>query len=116
LFLQMLPRKLERHELMMIAGAARRGKWFVCDGIVSAISRRIIAALAAVCAYRSVTSEIQAEFQAVRMKSAAPIKRMLGAEIVPLDCDADFVYVPVQRTPSVFQFTPRILLSCATRT
>src|SRR5437764_11309314 len=83
LFLQMLPRKLERHELMMIAGAARRGKWFVCDGIVSAISRRIIAALAAVCAYRSVTSEIQAEFQAVRMKSAAPIKRMLGAEIVP---------------------------------
>src|SRR5215216_6762803 len=39
LFLQMSPRKLERHESMMVARAARRGKWLVCYGVVSAISR-----------------------------------------------------------------------------
>jgi hypothetical protein len=39
---------------------------------------------------------------------------MLGAKVVPLDSDPDFVHVAVQRAPSVFHFTPGMLFGCAT--
>jgi hypothetical protein len=40
---------------------------------------------------------------------------MLGTKVVPLDGDADFVHIAVQGAPSIFHFTPGMLLGCATR-
>jgi hypothetical protein len=48
------------------------------------------------------------------MEGASPVKGMLGPKVVPLDSDADFVYVAVQWAPSVFHFTPGVLFGCAT--
>jgi hypothetical protein len=61
-----------------------------------------------------VALEIQTELQAIRMKSASPIKGMLCVKIMPFNGDPDFVHVAVQRTPSIFHFTPGVLLGCAT--
>jgi len=49
------------------------------------------------------------------MESASPVKGMLGAKVVPLDSDADFVHVAVKWAPSAFHFTPGMLFGCATR-
>jgi hypothetical protein len=49
------------------------------------------------------------------MESASPVKGMLGAKIVPLNGDPDFIHVTVQGTPSILHFTPGMLLGCATR-
>jgi hypothetical protein len=48
------------------------------------------------------------------MEGTAPVKGLLGAEIVPLNGDPDFVHVAIQGTPSIFHFTPSMLLGCAT--
>jgi len=40
---------------------------------------------------------------------------MIGAKVVPLDGDPDFVYIAVQRAPTIFQFAPGMLFGCATR-
>jgi hypothetical protein len=79
------------------------------------VTRSIIAPPATISAYCSAAIEIQTKLQAVRMEGTAPVKGLLGAEIVPLNGDPDFVHVAVQGTPSIFHFTPGMLLGCATR-
>ena len=49
------------------------------------------------------------------MERASPVKGTLGAKVVPLDRDPDFVHIAVQGAPSIFHFTPGVLLGCATR-
>jgi hypothetical protein len=66
-------------------------------------------------AYGSVAIEVQTELQTIRMESASPVKGMLGAKIVPLNGDPNFIHVTVQGVPSIFHFTPGMLLGCATR-
>jgi len=63
---------------------------------------------------RAATIKIQTKLQAMWMKSASPVEGTLGAKVVPLDRDADFVHIAVQRAPSIFHFTPGMLLGCAT--
>jgi hypothetical protein len=46
--------------------------------------------------------EIETKLQTAPMKSPAPIEGMLGAKVVPLDRDSDFVHIAIQRTPSIF--------------
>ena len=58
LFLQMVSRKFERHELMTIMCAARRRERLIGNGVIATIARQIIAPLAALCSYRSVPLEI----------------------------------------------------------
>src|SRR5207247_8164554 len=86
------------------------------NSIIAAIARQIIAACAAASANGSMSVEVQAKFEAIRMKRAYPVKRMLNPKVVPLDRDADLVDISVQRTPSIFQFAPCSLFRCATRT
>src|SRR5207245_436650 len=63
----------------------------------------------------SMSVEVQAKLQTIRMKRASPVKRTLNAKVVPLDRDTDLVDISVQRTPSVFQFAPCSFFRCATR-
>src|SRR5512132_4114345 len=111
----MLARKFERHELVMITCAPRRNQRPTGNSIIAAMARQIIAARAAGSANGSVSVEIQAKLQAIRMKRASPVKRTLNAKVMPLDRDTDLVDISVQRTPSVFQFAPCSLFRCATR-
>jgi len=60
------------------------------------------------------TIKIQTELQTIGMESASPVKGLVGAKVVPLDRDSDFVDVAIERTPSVFHLTPGMLLGCAT--
>jgi hypothetical protein len=39
---------------------------------------------------------------------------MIGAKVVPLDRDPDFVHIAVQWVPAVFQLTPGMLFGCTT--
>src|SRR5438093_9029254 len=110
----MFARKFQRHESMMITRPARRRQRFVRNGIVAAIARRIITPCATSSADCAVPIEIQTKLQAIWVKSAAPVKRMLGVKVVPLDRDAGLVHVAIQWAPSVFQFAPGMLLRCAT--
>src|SRR5438045_1602716 len=63
----------------------------------------------------SMSVEVQAKLQTIRMKRASPVKRTLNAKVMPFDCDTDLVDISVQRTPSVFQFAPCSFFRCATR-
>jgi hypothetical protein len=49
------------------------------------------------------------------MESASPVEGMLCAKVVPLNGDPYFVYVAVQGAPSIFHFTPGMLLGYTTR-
>src|SRR6266478_7979804 len=111
----MFPRKFQRHELVMIVCAPRRWQRFTRDRIITTIARNIVAPCPTFSAYCSVAIEIQTKLQAIRMESASPVKGTLGAKIVPLYGDPDFVHVAIQGTPSIFHFTPGMLLGCATR-
>ena len=115
LLLQMFPRKFQRHELVMIVCAPRRWQRFARDRIITTIARNIVASRPTFSAYCSVAIEIQTELEAIRMESASPVKGMLGAKIVPLNGHSDLIHVTVQRAPSIFHFTPGMLLGCATR-
>ena len=115
LFLQMFPREFQRHELMTIVRTPRSRQRFIGDRVIPTVARNIIASRATFGAYCSAASEIQTELKAIRMESASPVKGMLGVKVVPLNGDPDFVHVAIQRTPSIFHFTPGMLLGCATR-
>src|SRR4029077_10065540 len=115
LFLQMFPREFQRHELMTIVRTPRRRQRSIGDRVVPTVARNIIASRATFSAYCSVAIEIQTELKAVWMESASPVKRTLGPKVVPLDGYPDFVHVAVQGAPSIFDFTPGMLLGCATR-
>src|SRR5262249_35941046 len=99
----------------MIVCAPRRGQWSIGNSVIAAIARQIIAACAADSANRSMSVEIQAKLEAIRMKRASPVKRTLNVKIVPLDGNTDLVDISVQGTPSVFQFAPCSLFRCATK-
>src|SRR5580765_3973535 len=99
---------------MMIARVTRCRQWFIGDCVIAGIAWMIITARVAFSANRATAVEIQTKLEAAWMESAAPVKRVLGAKVVPLDCDADLVHVAVQRAPSIFHFTPGMLLGCAT--
>src|SRR6266487_5073430 len=99
---------------MMIARLARSWQRLVCDSVVAEVARRIIAPRYAFAADRAATVKIQTKLQTMWMKSASPVKGMLGSKVVPLDRDPDLVYIAVQRTPSIFYLTPGHLLGCAT--
>jgi hypothetical protein len=58
LFLQMVSRKFERHELMMIMCTARRRQRLISNGIIATIAREIVAPFTPLCSYRSVAIEI----------------------------------------------------------
>ena len=98
---------------MMIVRAAGRGQWHIGNSVITAIARQIVAACAP-GADGPMSAEIQTKLQAIRMKGASPVKRMLNAKIVPLDRDTNLVDVPVQGTPSIFQFAPCSLFRRAT--
>ena len=100
---------------MMIVRTPRSRQRFIGDRVITTVARNIVAPRATFSAYCSVAIEIQTELQAIRMESASPVKGMLGAKIVPLNRDADFVHVAIQGTPSIFHLTPGMLLGCATR-
>ena len=108
----MVAGKFERHELMMIVRPTRGGQRFVADRVVAAISRRIINFPTG--SDLAMALQIQTKLKAARMKCASPIKRMLGAEVVPLHCDAHLIDVAVERAPSVLDLTPSVLLGRAT--
>ena len=72
----------------MITRVPRRRQWFVGDCVVAGVAREIITARLASCANRAAAIEIQTKLQAVRMKTAAPIERLLGSKIMPLDAHA----------------------------
>jgi len=95
--------------------ATRRRQRFTGNRIIATVARNIVAPRPTFSAYCSVAIEIQTKLQAIRMESASPVKGTLGAKIVPLNGDPDFVHVAVQGTPSIFHFTPGMLLGCATR-
>ncbi|HET6887970.1 MAG TPA: hypothetical protein VFH87_08605, partial [Candidatus Udaeobacter sp.] len=81
---------------------------------IPTVARNIIASRTTFGAYCSAAGEIQTELKAVWVKSTSPVKGTLGPKIVPLNGDPDFVHIPVQGTPSIFHFTPGMLLGCAT--
>jgi hypothetical protein len=58
--------------------------------------------------------QVQTKLEAARMERASPVKRTLGAEVVPLDRDAHLIDIAVKRAPSVFHFTPGVLFGRAT--
>src|SRR3954451_22017717 len=111
----MFPRKLECYELMMVMSAARRRERSVADPIVAAVTWKIIAPLRTLGAYRAVTIQVQAKFQTIRVKSAPPVEAATGAKIVPLDREANFIYITVQWTPSLLDLAPGTLLGGTTR-
>src|SRR5262245_61167415 len=99
---------------MMIVRAPRRRQRLIRDRVIATVPRSIIASCATFSADRSVAIKIQTKFQAVRMEGASPVKGIFGAKVVPLNGDADFVHIAVQRAPSIFHFTPGMLLGCTT--
>jgi hypothetical protein len=111
----MFPRKFQRHELMMISRAPRRRQRFIGNRIITTVARNIIAPRAAFSAYCAAAVEIQTKLQAIRMERASPVEGMLCAKVVPLNGDPYFVYVAVQGAPSIFHFTPGMLLGYTTR-
>jgi hypothetical protein len=58
--------------------------------------------------------QIQTKLKAARMERASPVKRTLGAEVVPLHCDAYSIDIAVKRAPSAFHLTPGVLFGRAT--
>jgi len=68
---------------MTVARATRRRERFVANRVVAAISRRIINFPAG--SDLAVALQIQTKLKTARMKRASPVKRTLGAEVVPLD-------------------------------
>jgi len=62
-----------------------------------------------------VAIEVQTKLEAVRMEGSTPVKGVFGAKVVPLDSHPDSVHITVQGPPSIFHFTPGMLLGCATR-
>jgi hypothetical protein len=110
----MFPREFQRHELVMIVGAPRRRQRFIGSRIIATVAWNIVAPRATFSADCSVAIEIQTELQTIWMESTSPVKGIRGAKIVPLNSDADFVHIAVQGTPSIFHFTPGVLLGCAT--
>jgi hypothetical protein len=48
------------------------------------------------------------------MKRASPVKRMLGAEVVPLYRNARLIDIAVEWSPSVLDLTPSMLFGRAT--
>jgi hypothetical protein len=115
LFLQMFPREFQRHELMTIVCTPRSRQRFIGDRVIPTVAWNIIASPATFGAYRSAAGEIQTELKAVWVKSTSPVKGTLGPKVVPLNGDPDFVHIAVQGTPSISDFTPGMLLGCATR-
>src|SRR6202043_99173 len=115
LLLQMLSRKLECHKLMMIVRLARSRKRLVRDCVVTGISGEVIAGGAAIRGERAPTSQVQTKLHAARVKCASPVKRAARAKVVPLNRDADLIFIPVEGTPTAAYFTPGVLLGRATR-
>src|SRR5262249_60244245 len=74
LLLQMFPRELQGHKLMMIFRAPRRWQWFIGDCVIAAVARDIVAPWATFNSYRSSPIEIQTELEAIWMESASPVK------------------------------------------
>src|ERR1051325_4002355 len=111
----MRTRKFKCHELMVIVCAARCWQRTIGDSIIPVIARQIITLHAIRSANGSVSIEVQAEFEAIRMKSTSPVKRTLNPKVMPFDRNTDLIDIPVQRTPSIFQFAPGSLFRCATR-
>jgi hypothetical protein len=58
--------------------------------------------------------QIQTKLKTSRMERASPVKRTLGAEVVPLHRDTHLIDIAVKRAPSVFHFTPSVLFGRAT--
>jgi hypothetical protein len=58
--------------------------------------------------------QIQTKLKAAPMERASPVKRTLGAEVVPLNRNADLIDIAVKRAPSVFHLTPSVLFGRAT--
>ena len=73
LLLQMRPRKLQGHELMMIIRFAGRAQWFLGDGVVAGSPPKKFAVCAR-CSHRTATIEIQTKLNALRVEAAAPVE------------------------------------------
>src|SRR5262249_40233504 len=86
--------------LLMFPPAPRRRPWFIGDRVIPTVARDVGALWATFSAYRSTSVEVQTELQAIWMEGASPVKGMLGAKIVPLNRDPDFVHVAIQGAPS----------------
>src|SRR5262245_31736037 len=54
-----------------------------------------------------VPGQVQAQFDAARMKAARPVQRRLAFEIVPLEAEAQFAKTSKQRTPARADRVPR---------
>src|SRR6266508_5531942 len=114
LLLQMFTRKFESHELMMITRSPRRREQFVADRVIAAISRRIIAVHFPADSDLAMALQIQTKLKAARMERTSPVKRTLGAKVVPLHRNAYLIDIAVKRAPSAFHLTPSVLFGRAT--
>ena len=105
LLLQMLARKFQGDELMMVAApGARPGS----GSSVRRSNRRCPEhnPLASAVADRAPAFHVQAELDAARMKAQAPIERPLRPEIVPFDADPEAVEIAIELPPTLRDRAP----------
>src|SRR5712692_515798 len=98
--------EFERDKLMMIVRLTRCRHGLVRDGVITGVSRVIIAPRPSLSADRAPTVEVQTELKAPPMKTASPVERLRDAEIMPLDADPKPIEIAVKLTPSRGHFTP----------
>src|SRR6516164_2907674 len=55
---------------------------------------------------RAIASQVEAKFQAFRMKTPRPLKLVRELKVVPLDAEARLVKAPVERSPAGLDWLP----------
>src|SRR5439155_23381585 len=115
LFLQMISRKFECDELMMIVGAARRRQRLGPNRVVAAIPRRVVAARSPARSDPTVAFQIQTKLETTRMETFSPIERTRRPKVMPLHGHAELIDIAVKRPPAIFHFAPGVLLGRALR-
>ena len=104
----MLTRKFQSDELMMVPCLARGLQRLIRERVVTRAARNVISLCSV--ADRTTPFNVQAEFNAARMKAQSPIKWPFCFEIVPFDADPEAIEVAIQLPPTLRNCAPGAVL------
>src|SRR5712691_11461080 len=104
LVLQMLTRKFQSNELMMVPSPAGSRQRLIRERVITSAAGNIIS-LGPVTDCTT-PFHVQAEFDAARTKARSPIERPVCLEIVPLETDPEAIEVSIQLPPTLRNCTP----------
>ena len=104
--LQMFSGKLERDEAMPVMCLTRRAQRLIAGRIVTGAAWQIVKLRASATANRAASLEVETKFHAERPEAFAPIERLSGFEIVPLEAHPHLVETTVELLPPVAHIRP----------